>query len=408
MKKIIVKSADYELYRFFLPWRFLFMHEENRFILGELEKYHPRFSPACCYDAKLSLRKKQVLAEVVVMEKSSLAQYKNSGGELFIEGNRRRRIFSSKTRFFRWATLILIILAGILTLRIGGLVSGEKTDSSVEYDKNYDFENIPDSEALSEENSLPDAGELMTEFFSSVSGAHGKVSSFFYGGGKCRFSIYGCHTESIASAKYCVVSFRDNEPYFDMELPFSEKKANVTEFLNGMESVEVRTPLVHFSPESESAEIALVRKRLIEFGSKIESEHNGEKSAEFAFSVNRSYLYSALKVCGESSAMLGWKEKTLSVSESGGECRIKVEFEKGKKADFSVMEHLSKYAYLFGKETQKIVPKKTKLFAVKPSAALKTPPEVEIGKIKKSDGSMLVYFRNADGKTSFREEKIAK
>ena len=100
MKKIMVNAADYEMYRFLLPWKFLFSREK-KFILGELEKLHPRFSGSCCYDTKYSFHKQNLMAEVVVMEKANLARYKTAGGELFLENETKRSVFSGRAKILR-------------------------------------------------------------------------------------------------------------------------------------------------------------------------------------------------------------------------------------------------------------------------------------------------------------------
>ncbi len=385
MKKIIVSSKDYELYRFFMPWKYLFAHEENRFILGELEKQHPRFSATCCFDTKYSLKKKQVLAEVVVMEKSSLARYKTGGGELFIEENKKRSVFSSRTKIFRTLTLILIILSGILSFRIAKTVFSERENTASEQTENP----LIEDEAVEEEK-LPSAQKLIDEIFSSVSLRAGKVSSFsFSDGGKCKISIYGCHSEDIANAKYSVVSFKDNEPYFDLELPFEAERSKKACLSEG--------------PVNESGEIARVRKELKKLGSKIEMERNSENEAEFSFSVGRSVLYSALKICSEATISLGFSEKKFSVSQAKGNCQVNVLLKKGEKSDFSVMASVAKYAYLFGKEEQKIVAKQSRLFELNTSRTLLNSIDSEIGKIRRDDGTVLICFRNKDGKTELKE-----
>ena len=114
MKKVMVSVADYEIYRFLMPWKFVFSREKA-FILSELEKMHPRFSGSCCYDTKYVLKKRQVMAEVVVMEKARLARYKTAGGELFLESEKKRSVFSNRARIVRILSIILIKIVIIFT-----------------------------------------------------------------------------------------------------------------------------------------------------------------------------------------------------------------------------------------------------------------------------------------------------
>ena len=58
------------------------------------------------------------MAEVVVMDKANLARYKRSGGALYLETEQKRSVFSGKARFFHGCTLILLVMAGLLSFRI--------------------------------------------------------------------------------------------------------------------------------------------------------------------------------------------------------------------------------------------------------------------------------------------------
>ena len=315
MKKIIVRSADYELYRFFMPWKCLLSHDESRYIVRELEKQHPRFSPSFCYDAKYSLKEKRVLAEVVVMEKSSLARYKNDGGELFLEGNKKRQVFSRKSRFFQGISLLLIILTGLLSFRIVKNLLVEENGTEEALAENVQFS----SSSEEEKTILPSAEKLMDNVLISVSKRGGNIASFSYSKngekksagsdeeGKCSFSIYGTGTEAIANGRYCVVSFKNNEPFFDLELPFGKCDSEEKTVFEGENSVDKKMTEI-----DENLEIASVRNNLRELGARIESENNGENKASFSFSCSQGVLYSALKICTEGAERCGWGEEKFS------------------------------------------------------------------------------------------------
>lgn len=410
MKKTFVRSSDYELYRFLLPWKCLFAREENSFIVRELEKQHPRFSGTCCYDAKYSLEKKKVMAEVVVMEKASLAEYKNSGGELYLETNKKRIVFSERAKIMRSLTLLLILLAGVLSVRIGmgpafsaGNVAGAEIGAV--------FEEEPASE---ESPVIPDSETLLEDVFRSVSAAGGKVTSFsfsknvsakktfFSDEGTCSFSLRGCTPEDISGGKACTISFKDNVPYFDLELPF-------------LDSVPVSQSSPDISEISESSsvieksEIPLVRERLCALGAIIETETNDEKTADFTFSVPKKALYSALKICGESAENLSWAETKLSVSGSGTLSRVSVSFSKNEPgAKGRPMLTAGKYAYLFQEESLKVEPKKKALFAPLAVKATSNPLRGEkIGEIRKNDGTLLVCYRKSDGRIFYEKKEAA-
>lgn len=407
MKKVIVNAADYELYKILLPWKFLFGHEKN-FILGELEKRHPRFSGNCCYDTKYVLHKKNLLAEVVVMEKANLAHYKNAGGVLYLENPRKRSVFSNRAKIQRFFGIFLILVAGLLSLRIAKSVLFEKNAQVVAHEISVS-ENQIEENAGEVQSALKTSEEILKEVFASVSRRGGKISDFSYQknlipsknkeAGECKFSIYGCNSEEVANAQYCVVSFKDNEPHFELILPFEKSVKYIEEKRSSADENQI------FSYEEESLEITAVRQKLRDFGAIIESEHNGEEKAEFSFVANSSHLYSCLKICAESAEKLLWSEERFSLSEKGGKCRVKVSFAKKSKngSGGEILQSVATYAFLFASEA-KIVPKKQALFA---SQSTQKPIIVreKLGEIRRKDGSVFICYRNIDGKMTFERKE---
>lgn len=415
MKKIMVSAADYEMYRFLMPWKCLFAHEK-KFILGELEKKHPRFSGSCCYDTKYVLCKKNLFAEVVVMEKANLARYKNAGGELFLESEKKRSVFSKRAKMQRILSVLLLLIAGLLSLRIARSLffenAGSVASSGIVLEDSSVAEN--DSELETEQKLSGEA--LLKEVFLSVSRRGGKISAFSFESnslptngnlaGECKFSIHGCNSEEVANAQYCVVSFKDNEPHFELVLPFTvpfdEANANQA---NCIEESEISETAPIFSYENDLLAVTAVRKQLRDLGAIIESEHNGETSAEFSFVTDASVLYSCLKICGESAEKSCWRTKQFSVTERAGKCRVQTSFLKEKqRQSFSPILLAAQHAYLFGSEL-KIQPKVKKLFPV-PAATNPLVMREKLGEVRKNDGSVFICYRTIDGKMTFEKKAM--
>ncbi|MBQ9205882.1 MAG: hypothetical protein IJ158_04130 [Treponema sp.] len=404
MKKVMVSVADYEIYRFLMPWKFVFSREKA-FILSELEKMHPRFSGSCCYDTKYVLKKRQVMAEVVVMEKARLARYKTAGGELFLESEKKRSVFSNRARIVRILSIILILLAGFLSLRIAKSVMLEKTASTGISERIVSSEHeqmrAGDETGEISKKSVRSSEELLREVFSSVSRRSGKISAFSYEkntlaakrkmAGECTFSIHGCNSEEIANAQYCVVSFKDNEPHFELLLPFEDALS------------ETENPI--FAYEDELLSITETRKQLRDLGAIIEREHNGETSAEFSFVTDASRLYSCLKICGEHAEQSSWQTKKFSVTEADGKCRVQTSFSKGEKArSFNPILLCAQHAYLFGSELK--VQKKQKKLLSPPDSSKSLVVREKLGEVRRDDGSVFVCYRTIDGKMTFEKKAL--
>ena len=411
MKRTMVRCSDYEFYRILLPWKCIFSRNRN-FIVGELEKMHPRFSGNCCYDTKYCVEKKKLLAEVVVMEKSSLAQYKNCGGELYLENMKRRSVFSLRNRILRFVSLVLIVIAGILSFRIAKsfMTGNASPDVYASLLMEDDADGLCTQNLSDEKICISEDEKVLSSVFYSVSSHGGKISSFSYNktdsisagkSGVCTFSIYGCNCEDVANARCCVVSFKDNEPHFEMVLPF--KNVDFVSSVNDEQKI---------SEDEEIAAVVSIRKKLREIGAVFESEHNGNDEAEFSFFAERKILYSCLKIVGLEAENAAWSEKIISISEKGGMCKVKLCFSKNKiRYDFSPLLLVSQYAYLFGSEL-KLEPKKTGLFGSEVKKSVEKcgelfPLKNKIGEIKKKDGSILVCYRNSEGRMAFEKKEAA-
>ena len=74
-------TQDYDFYTIKLPLKALKKGRRTRFLNSELGKLHPCFSDDCCFDSRLKLDKSGLKADVVVMQKFTLAEYKNANGQ---------------------------------------------------------------------------------------------------------------------------------------------------------------------------------------------------------------------------------------------------------------------------------------------------------------------------------------
>lgn len=119
-KKKFIVEKDYERYTVHLPWSIILKGKTNKYIYNELEKKHPCFSDEWCFERKSSLKKNGVESDVVVMNKFTLAEYKQRfpGKRLYLE-NFEKRDFASKeyVRLYVLVGLFLILLWALVGIR---------------------------------------------------------------------------------------------------------------------------------------------------------------------------------------------------------------------------------------------------------------------------------------------------
>lgn len=111
--KIQCDSKDYDFYTFAFPLKAFYGGRRNKYIFGQLEKMHPCFSDNCCYDYKLRLEKKKLKADVVVMQKYRLAEYKNRHQKIRVAEKPGTVFFKSEKHSGLFMGLVLLLLLAV-------------------------------------------------------------------------------------------------------------------------------------------------------------------------------------------------------------------------------------------------------------------------------------------------------
>lgn len=112
-RNTVIDKSDYEKYRIPLTFVNLFSKYKKKYICSELEKRHPCFSDDFSYFPKNKITKNGIVADVFVMNKSTLANYKNLSkkGSLVIQENNKIKVFCSRNKILILiATLSLIFI----------------------------------------------------------------------------------------------------------------------------------------------------------------------------------------------------------------------------------------------------------------------------------------------------------
>ena len=114
-----LKKEDYERYFIKVPWNLILGKKKNKFLCSELEKMHPCFSEDCCFDSRILLKKKEICADVVVMDKIKLADYRYrfAGKKIALEENGKRFVFCERKEKM---VVFFAVILGLITLFITG------------------------------------------------------------------------------------------------------------------------------------------------------------------------------------------------------------------------------------------------------------------------------------------------
>ena len=123
MKKNTINcpQKDYDFYTIPFPVKALFGPRREHYIFSELEKLHPCFSNDCSYDTHFRIEKSGLKADVVVMQKYKVAEYKANKTNLVFKESVRHHFFAQRKRkavylFLTAAVLLIIVLVYTINL----------------------------------------------------------------------------------------------------------------------------------------------------------------------------------------------------------------------------------------------------------------------------------------------------
>lgn len=106
---LICTPDDYDFYTIPLSVKTLLHKQKNHFISSQLEKLHPCFSDNCSFDSHLKLERSGLKAQVVVMQKCTLAEFKSQKKRIFIEECRHIQFFTGNQKKL-WAAFISVVI----------------------------------------------------------------------------------------------------------------------------------------------------------------------------------------------------------------------------------------------------------------------------------------------------------
>lgn len=411
MKKALIKKKDYEIYSIPMPVKILLGRHRNRFLMKEIEKRHPCFSLANCFDTKFSLKGKKLNADVVVMEKSRLLEYRNlfPAKTFALEDKEDRTVFGKKENLAK-ILIFLLIGAGIFS----GFSIGSKLLEKQDFRTAETFVKSPEPK---EEYVVLAPQEYFMLVFSSVNRNEGKINSMQWTGNTCQFDIWGCSSEDVAGARFCQVSYSKGEPNFTLRNEGmkirAEEYGECREKLEGFDEFEISDAWGNELTETSRTFIPAIRKQLLRYGNPILSERSTETFAEISFIAEEDNFSSAMNFCATAGEEFGFREVGISISQSDLYTTVKVAFEK-KNDDFektmiSPLKVCGSYPSLFCPKkiftSDSFVVKKTpvqseKTLSVVPRQSSKT----RLGSIVAKDGRVFAYYKSSEGKILMEEE----
>lgn len=409
MKSNLIAEKDFDVYKIPMPFRFMRKKKRESFLNGELEKLHPRFSAKNFFDAKYSIEKGRVVANVAVMNRLIFAKYKNnSGGKLLLlsgNGIKTRPIFTAKEKKLKTIGMfsILLFFGGALLIfgfyflnKKGGLYDDgknilEKTDLGQE-------ENLAQETAFKAQSARSIA--KCEKIFQSVLETGGLVTNFSASENQAIFKLKNCYPEKIFGSENCTVSYQNGKPAFEVRIS------------DGLLAA-VNSPNGERQLLGEGDFLSSVREKIFECGGCVVSELLKEENASITFEIGFDKIKNLLNEIRTLEIKKNWCEKSIDLtvvqdgkeSSSGRKAAFNLEFLPFY-SDESFLSLVSQFNEVFIEKlqnfgtTQPALARQTKKIRSVGEIAATTSSlqEHKIGAIRGADGKKFYYIRGNDGK----------
>ncbi len=435
-KTNIIKKQDFERYEILLPFSAFAGKRRRQFLCSELEKMHPCFSDEYSFDSVIKkICKNGIKTDVLVMSKFKLAEYEGRrrfAGRGFVVDKKSepfgRYFFMSPACKGFSGGLVFCLLLSLTGIICGTFVGLKKTDNSSSFE-NAGNSIAKESEVIQKDaNSFVDKNSgnqnedtcLYNPFFDAVYKADGSIDFFEWEitgfVEKINASVCGVFPEcfdfikeSRQSGNYdnrgkpmgLTVSYENRKPSISLSYSMNHSGVinaslegeNLNQFIEGFSHEKTVKELreIFFQPD-----ILLLQ----------------EKTSPLYFEIECQSIDSAARCLSEVKKQLdfvGWnvgaffvrqndnKKQSLRIGISIEETYIPVKFD---------LEKVSEKLSLFVKPQTENPAVSNALYIPQKKQNKTHGNEKKLGEIKRADNSIVIFYKNTDGKIEKRIETM--
>lgn len=227
----------YDVYSISFPFKALGSIKRNKYICSELEKLHPCFSDDCCFDSKIRFSKTGLKADIIVMQKFRLAEYKNQNNQkpVYVAEFKKLPFFKDLRSKQKIYTFFFASILFLLLLFVFGRVKNKGIKEQIPAAKNQEEVSL----VVSEENPFAKLQEVLE----LVSLHDGRILHFSWdlNGFSQNFSltVKNIYPETVCKiapeVKILSITYENNIPLMTIQLNL---KVNSSSVLNVMKNQE--------------------------------------------------------------------------------------------------------------------------------------------------------------------------
>lgn len=398
-----LRREDYEFYKINLPVSVFLKRDCKRFVYSELGKLHPCFSEDWTFDSKVLLGKKGLEANVIVLEKKRLAEFRvnNPFKALKLEDGTSQSFFiPSKLKVLVTAAVCL----AVLVIFVFVFSAGKNKTKQVQTEKNVEIKKLEISnEVNSEEMKIQRINEQLEKLGELVNKRQAYIRYFMWQSSAAneniRLIIKGVFPEELENYgldefKLISIAYEGNVPLLQINAEAKKSAVrDISSYKNTEQSVSESNTKY---PRGE------VRELVQTMGGTVQ-----EESVE----PYRLHFYSkdgcgsgTVEIIQKVCRLLNNSEVVLSrvkIEGGNGEMEFGYKRSAGENGDEIISVLKSQNFDEFIPKTEE--KKKTVISVKKEDRELKV--EKKIGEVRHKDGSIYLFFKNEEGKIETRRIK---
>lgn len=367
-----VFCQDYDFYTITVPLKMIFKKRRNRYISSQLQKLHPCFSDDSAFDSYLYLKKDGIKADLVVMQNYKLAEYKAEKKRIIVEERKHHQFFAGRKNMLAWFVIFFLLLLFCFSIR-----SLHKND--------YPQENIEIQKAVSPAPALQNHF-ASPELFNLLLELDGKIKELTWtcDGYKENLSLTlkGLYPENLADffpeLSFSSVKFQDSLPLMTVSMSHNYGQVQAG---NSAELSAIKEQLRQLIFDNK---IILEQESVNPYGIHlaVEQKHKNNLISILDFLQQQAICPSLIKI-------------------NSNQSRLNLDFEFAQiflQGQEELYQSIKEILRLFevqeaGPELSGPPPKKDS-----PVAPVSSPVLKKIGQIIKSDGLIVIYYKDEKGK----------
>ena len=378
-------SDDYDFYSIPFSVKDFFPKKRNRYLHSQLEKLHPCFSDDCSFDSHLRLEKSGLKADVVVMQKYKLAQFKANKKRLYIKERSRHQFFAPKNKTLKIGVYVSVLLSAVLFLIFSISLNKREQVKAEQGSKSFLTEELIWAQT-EQKLCTPDFLFLVADLQGAISDFSWSYDGYNENASMLLRNVFPEQLETFTpSLKLSSVAFEKSIPVFTAG--FTSKIIQGVAQQKALQTQSVSNSKNTFRTLIIQNNLSLIEETVIPYGIKlsVKKEQSENFQAILGYLKQNDFSLSKIKISSSNDNLIF-------------QCDFsQVKFESQNELYESLIENLQLF-FPKALNEEEGRPASTPMPEPIPTPAITQTPLPKLGQIIKPDGTITTYYKDKNGK----------